>query len=438
MAAFRTLRDDRENRDAMSKFAQLLSPVTGNTDANGVTWNGPRQGPTGETQTLVAKDESTANQPLFLKGPMAPDELAQRQQEFKDDQTGVRQSAIAALMSSPMGQKVQATTEMNRAAQEPLLSGLSPVDRVLAQLDQKAYVENKLKSLGPRDVAAGASIAMPDGIGGFTNAFTAPNSNQKTDLVTLKFPDGHTASYDTLTQKAEIAAAVAKNATEVRTPAAQVNLNNSQEGKFGQTMGEGLAKEYMGIQNAGRSAADASSRLDYLSGLLDNVETGTGAPTITAIKAGAKRMGMDLDALGIKDDVGAAQAAQVITNQMALDLRSTANGGGMPGAMSEGDRKFLQEMPPGIEKTPEGNKLIIQYWKKMKQREAQLAQWARDYKKQNKGVYDEGFYDYAAEKSAATPLFGKAPAATTTAPGNTAAAPVQNWTRDANGVLVPA
>jgi hypothetical protein len=291
-----------------------------------------------------------------------------------------------------------------RGAPNDVLGQLLKVPAIAKEM-AVTKLQNALAPPTWHDIPQGGSGVMVDKNGNVIK--TIAGNAPKADLVTLGKPGTPPVSLNMSnpSDAAKLPLYQAQGYSEVKTPAAVVNMNNTQEGKFDQTMGEGLAKEYMSIQNGGRSAADASSRLDYLGNLLTNVDTGTGAPTITAIKAGAKRLGMDLDALGVKDDVGPAQAAQVITNQMALDLRSTANGGGMPGAMSDSDRKFLQQMPPGIEKTPEGNKLIIQYWKAMKQREAQVAGWARDYKKQNKGTYDEGFYDYAAQKSAQHPLF---------------------------------
>jgi len=52
---------------------------------------------------------------------------------------------------------------------------------------------------------------------------------------------------------------------------------------------------------------------------------------------------------------------------MALSARSTAQGGGMPGAMSDADRDFLVKMMPGIKNTPEGNRLMIKVMQRMEQ-----------------------------------------------------------------------
>jgi hypothetical protein len=89
---------------------------------------------------------------------------------------------------------------------------------------------------------------------------------------------------------------------------------------------------------------------------------------------------------------------------MALQLRNPSGGAGMPGALSDRDVQFLRAMVPGLAKTPEGNKLIIETARKLSQREIQVAQLARDYRKK-KGQLDEGFYDQLKVFSDANPLF---------------------------------
>src|SRR3546814_10728693 len=150
------------------------------------------------------------------------------------------------------------------------------------------------------------------------------------------------------------------------------------------------------MQEAATAATSSNARLDRLGQLLENVATGKTAPTTQAIKAVAKSAGFDLEAFGITDDVGPAEAAAALSNQMALELRNPAGGPGMPGAMSDSDRDFLRTMEAGIEQTPQGRKLMIETQKRINDRNIEIARMSRNYRKKN-GRLDEGFYDELAE-----------------------------------------
>ena len=173
-----------------------------------------------------------------------------------------------------------------------------------------------------------------------------------------------------------------------------------QEGAESATVGAGFGKEYLKLQNAGAAAQSKINNMDRLSQLLEGVTTGKGVPTITSMAALADTFGLHMD-----KKLGAKQAAEALSNEIALQLRNPSGGAGMPGALSDKDREFLQSMTPGISKSPGGNALIIGTAKKLAQRDIKVAQMARDYRKKN-GHMDEGFYTELAQYSEAHPLFG--------------------------------
>jgi hypothetical protein len=188
-----------------------------------------------------------------------------------------------------------------------------------------------------------------------------------------------------------------------------------QEKEEAKVVGKGFGEAYINLQNADLQAPGKVARLDRLSTLLDQVNTGKYAGTVLEMKRTAKAAGIDLDAIGIKDDVAPAQAAQALANEMALELRNPSGGAGMPGAMSDQDREFLKSMIPGIEQTAEGRKLIIDTRKKLAQRDRDVAKLARDYRKKH-GSIDEGFFDELAVYSNKNQLFKDMPAPATAAP----------------------
>jgi hypothetical protein len=128
------------------------------------------------------------------------------------------------------------------------------------------------------------------------------------------------------------------------------------------------------IQKSGLAAQGNLNRLNNLQTLLDQITTGKFTGTTTDLKAAAKAAGVDLEALGVKDNVGVTQAAAALTNLMALENRSE-----MPGPMSNADRDFLTAAAPSITKDPAGNRVLIEIKKGDLQRQADIAKAARDY-----------------------------------------------------------
>jgi len=91
------------------------------------------------------------------------------------------------------------------------------------------------------------------------------------------------------------------------------------------------------------------------------VAQGPIADKISWLKQAGEQLGIPVEG---QDE---EQMWTALTSRMALSARSTAQGGGMPGAMSDADRDFLVKMMPGIKNTPEGNRLMIKVMQRMEQ-----------------------------------------------------------------------
>lgn len=127
---------------------------------------------------------------------------------------------------------------------------------------------------------------------------------------------------------------------------------------------------------------------------------------------GGKLSGMGTDIASIANSVGVKmdknlpnkEAAASLINEMALDMRSTANGGGMPGAMSDKDREFLIQMIPRAEQSADGRAELIRTKIAMEKRKQQVASFARNY--ENKyGPLDNRFFEQLQSWSNEHPLF---------------------------------
>lgn len=178
-----------------------------------------------------------------------------------------------------------------------------------------------------------------------------------------------------------------------------VNINQNQESAESKTIGAGFGKDYLTIQKGALDAQNKLNTLNRLNQLLEGVNTGKLSPLKTDLAAYGQALGFKVD-----PKIGNMQAAQSITNEMAMQLRNPAGGAGMPGAMSDKDREFLQSIPPGIEKTPEGRRLITESMQKIAQRDIDVARIARDYRAKH-GHVDEGLYTALQNYSNTHPLF---------------------------------
>ncbi|SPA24585.1 conserved hypothetical protein [Cupriavidus taiwanensis] len=170
-------------------------------------------------------------------------------------------------------------------------------------------------------------------------------------------------------------------------------------------MAKQSAGQYKTIQDAGSSAGSRINNLQRIGSLLGDFEGGK----FTNAQTG---MASALNSLGIKVDprLGNKEAAAALGNEMALKLRDPANGGGMPGAMSDADREFLRSMVPNASQTAEGRKLMIDAGIKIAQRDQQVANFARQWRaKQGRldkpDVNGLTFADHLQQWSSRNPLF---------------------------------
>ena len=115
-------------------------------------------------------------------------------------------------------------------------------------------------------------------------------------------------------------------------------------------------KLYQGSLDSAINAANMAGDLEQINQLL----TGwTGGPLADA-DVELKRFFTETLKLptGFADDVAKAELAKTISNRLTIANRGTQDGGGMPGAMSDRDLKFLVGMVPQLSTTEQGRQLI--------------------------------------------------------------------------------
>lgn len=175
----------------------------------------------------------------------------------------------------------------------------------------------------------------------------------------------------------------------VGSPASRTTVNmppiEKEEDKF---IGKSRGEAFVSINKAGYDANQRLAKLEMLDRTLTGVDTSGLTPIGMKVASAARGLGINIDA-----NLPAKEAAQAISNEMALQMRNPAGGAGMPGAMSDADREFLLNSVPNLSQTPQGRAMLIEVQKRLAKRDQEVAALAREYRGKV-GKFDEGFDDF--------------------------------------------
>ena len=155
----------------------------------------------------------------------------------------------------------------------------------------------------------------------------------------------------------------------------------------------------------GASARSHLANLDAVEMALKDLPTGAGASRIADIGAFLHSYGLDPKTFGLPDSASAAQVSGALLKPLILELRNPAGGAGMPGSLSDSDRKFLESSTASIENTPGANAGIIMLQRRMQQRNLDIENLAIQHEEANGGNVTPTFLREVRDWSAAHPLF---------------------------------
>jgi hypothetical protein len=155
------------------------------------------------------------------------------------------------------------------------------------------------------------------------------------------------------------------------------------------------------LQNSAMQNPAKIAKLQQIGNLLGDFEGGK-------FSKSAMGLAQALNSAGIKIDpkLPNKEAAEAMASEIALELRTTADGAGMPGHMSDPDREYLKAMTPNMSQTPTGRKAIINARVKVMERQNQVAVMARQYR-QKYGKLDDSFFGQLQDWSNRNPIFTK-------------------------------
>ena len=164
-----------------------------------------------------------------------------------------------------------------------------------------------------------------------------------------------------------------------KSPETVVNVGKS-ETEEAKEIGKIRARRYESVLESGDTARRGLETLQTLKTAVENPETSQGA--FSNIRAESKKI---VDLFGIKVE-GLADDAIIsaVGNKLALQLRNPkGEDGGLTGATSDRDIKFLVAGVPGRNKTREQNLALIDISMKDKQRTVKLKELGRQYFDEN-------------------------------------------------------
>jgi hypothetical protein len=244
-----------------------------------------------------------------------------------------------------------------------------------------------LKANGMADMAA-IIEANPSAAGNVLSAIAANRLNPK-DNRTTKMKDykaakdgGFTGSFTDF----------------LKLQQSNTTINNKMEDAWKKGLGEYGIDMLKSITQDAKNAQNILMRSRQLENLMAD----------PAFKSGALTEGLNearkiVEALGGDPaNVSSMETFRSITSQLVLD----SMGGSLGAGFSEGDRKFVVDIQPSLDKTIASNRNLVSMQQKIANRKLLIQQMANQYIKEN-GILDTGFNIFLAKFTEANPVFEK-------------------------------
>lgn len=186
-----------------------------------------------------------------------------------------------------------------------------------------------------------------------------------------------------------------------RAGATQVNVNPGEK-SFIQEMGKKDAQFYDGLQSQAENARNMLGMYDLAENAINTgIRTGALGEHELTLRQFGQMLGIDTDA----NKVAGGELLRSVQNKMALMMRSPDGGMGMPGALSDRDIKFLKDAQIGLDRTPEGNRRMLQAFRATEQRKLDIARLADEYIQQHGKLDRPGFNAVVRRFAEENPLF---------------------------------
>lgn len=289
--------------------------------------------------------------------------LAQAAQPWVNPDTGQQsQGGKEGIMAALQSGRLQSPEMRNMVAQTILGQALNP---------------SAVKPPPTREIKVGGQV--------LTQEFN-PQTGEWTQLGTSPQFKPDTLSQEALEQRRMLAREGAARSS--------VNVVNKRESKYHEERGKQEAGFMGQMLDAGRSASQSMTRINRMEQLLNGINTGSGADWRLNAGKLAEKLGLPVDVSGLGRQEAAAALAQEFAVEMLQKLKGSASD-------TEGER--IIEGLPGLARTPEGNRLILDTMRQLSKRAIAEARRARAYEKKHGSI--SGFEDELAQWREKNPLF---------------------------------
>ncbi len=175
--------------------------------------------------------------------------------------------------------------------------------------------------------------------------------------------------------------------------------------------GKDMANMASKINAAALNAKDTIGSMSEMDNLIKDggFYTGIGAQTTLPYRRALVQVTDGIPVLNhlvrdTPDSIAKAERFQSLSNQAALRVRSPDGGLGMPGALSDGDRKFLQSIVPNLSTSAAGNQLIAQAETLLAKRALEIQNFMNVYIQEH-GSLDDQFVSTVTDWAEKNPLF---------------------------------
>jgi hypothetical protein len=191
-----------------------------------------------------------------------------------------------------------------------------------------------------------------------------------------------------------------KKTGKVETVQNGIPVRSETDKAYDTAMGKSWAELNEKIGTTASASQAALGQLDHLKAALSNpnVYQGFGGESILQLKKAGQALGLNIE--GIAD----SELAGKISKGLALELRNPSGGAGMPGALSDSDRKFLTQMVAGLDNSPQGNAQIIELYRSVHQRNIDIDRMRAEYEAKH-GRIDANFTRQVRQWAQDNPLF---------------------------------
>lgn len=135
------------------------------------------------------------------------------------------------------------------------------------------------------------------------------------------------------------------------------------ETKFDEVIAKGSGKDLEDRVAASKASTEKLLRLEQMEKLVNDPRVTQGKWADWWLEGKKIAQGAGFNVEGVRE----GEALRSIGNQFALQLRNTAGGEGMPGALSDQDRNFLLASIPGLTNTQAGNQMMIKMMREIEQ-----------------------------------------------------------------------